>query len=291
MYAVAALLINAFVWGLSWMPFKALALAGLHPLWSTALIYSISSAVMITLCKEIFWSLKEKSGFWMVAATAGLTNACFNTAVTLGDVVRVILLFYLMPVWAVLLSRLVLKEKLTPLNLGKACLGVLGAAVITGGMQADQPLALNPIDLLAVAGGFLFALNNVLLKKMSHMDGKLMTLAMVSGACFTNLALALGLMHAGLIAEPALLSGGNLQVLLLWSLLFMAANVCLQYGASRLPATLTAVLMLSEIVFGSISAWWMNQSEIGTKELLGGGLILMAALLGNTQKKPLSTHI
>ena len=37
---------------------------------------------------------------------AGTTNATFNWAVTLGDVVRVVLLFYLMPLWAVLLARL-----------------------------------------------------------------------------------------------------------------------------------------------------------------------------------------
>jgi drug/metabolite transporter (DMT)-like permease len=285
MYAVAALLINAFVWGLSWMPFKALALMGLHPLWTTALIYSISSAVMITLCRKIFWALEEKSKLWMVAVTAGLTNACFNTAVTLGDVVRVILLFYLMPVWAVLLSRWILKEKLTPLNLSKACLGVLGAAVITGGIESGQALQLHPIDMLAIAGGFLFALNNILLKKMAHLDGRLMTMAMVSGACFTNLALASTLTLTGLIAQPVLLQAAGMQTLLLWSLLFMAANACLQYGASRLPATLTAVLMLSEIVFGSLSSWWMGQSEIGKKELLGGALILGAAMLGNTQKK------
>jgi drug/metabolite transporter (DMT)-like permease len=178
-----------------------------------------------------------------------------------------------------------LKEKLTPLNLSKACLGVLGAAIITGGIESTTSLKFYPIDFLAIAGGFLFALNNILLKKMSHLDGRLMTMAMVSGACLTNLVLATALTGLGLIAGPDRLLGTAIQTLFLWSLLFMAANACLQYGASRLPATLTAVLMLSEIIFGSVSAWWMGQSEIGLKEMWGGALILMAAVLGNTHKK------
>ena len=42
---------------------------------------------------------------WMVFA-AGMTNACFNTALATGDVVRSVLLFYLMPMWVVGLARL-----------------------------------------------------------------------------------------------------------------------------------------------------------------------------------------
>ena len=36
---VLALLFNAFVWGVSWWPFRFLHQHGLHPLWATALMY------------------------------------------------------------------------------------------------------------------------------------------------------------------------------------------------------------------------------------------------------------
>jgi hypothetical protein len=32
------------VWGTSWWPFRWLQAAGLHPLWATALIYTLASA-------------------------------------------------------------------------------------------------------------------------------------------------------------------------------------------------------------------------------------------------------
>jgi drug/metabolite transporter (DMT)-like permease len=41
---------------------------------------------------------------WALLAAAGLANAGINWAVTVGDVVRVVLLFYLMPAWVVLLA-------------------------------------------------------------------------------------------------------------------------------------------------------------------------------------------
>ena len=37
-----ALLINAFVWGVSWWPLRELQGAGLHPLWATVLIYAVA---------------------------------------------------------------------------------------------------------------------------------------------------------------------------------------------------------------------------------------------------------
>ena len=41
-----ALVFNAFVWGVSWWPFRQLQAHGLHPLWATALIYLLASLVI-----------------------------------------------------------------------------------------------------------------------------------------------------------------------------------------------------------------------------------------------------
>ena len=36
-----ALVINAFIWGVSWWPLRELQGYGLHPLWATALVYGL----------------------------------------------------------------------------------------------------------------------------------------------------------------------------------------------------------------------------------------------------------
>ncbi len=295
MTASLALLLNACVWGLSWIPFRALAQQDVHPLWSTAIIYSASTAVMIYLCRRDVRTLRQRPLLLGLALAAGLTNASFNTAVATGDVVRIILLFYLMPVWAIMLARLMLGEHLTLRSLAKVGLGLSGAGIVVGadalqssmgGPAAQAPAAqLQIADLLALAGGFLFALNNVLLRKLHPLPGRFGTLAMVSGGCVMGLVTATAwTLYAGK-PWPALGQTGPWPTLLLWSLLFMAANACLQYGASRLPAAVTSVLMLSEILFGSVSAWWLGQAEIGGKELVGGGLIAIAALLPISERK------
>ena len=42
--AVGALLVNAFVWGVSWWPFRQLESQGLHAMWATALVYAVAVA-------------------------------------------------------------------------------------------------------------------------------------------------------------------------------------------------------------------------------------------------------
>ena len=92
-----ALMLNAFTWGVSWWPFRQLQAAGLHPLWATALIYAVALAV-ITLRQPSAWAeLLRTPTLWVLVLASGTTNATFNWAMSIGDVVRVVLLFYLMP--------------------------------------------------------------------------------------------------------------------------------------------------------------------------------------------------
>src|SRR5471030_1095573 len=110
---VLALLVNAFVWGVSWWPFRHLQAMGLHPLWATTVIYVLSAAAIALWRPKALRQVATQPALWLIFIASGTTNATFNWSVSIGDVVRVVLLFYLMPLWAMLLARLILKEPLT----------------------------------------------------------------------------------------------------------------------------------------------------------------------------------
>ena len=44
--AVLALALNALVWGLSWWPLRQLNVDGLHPLWTTAAVFTLATVVL-----------------------------------------------------------------------------------------------------------------------------------------------------------------------------------------------------------------------------------------------------
>ena len=105
-----ALVYNALVWGLSWIAFKALHAQGLHPLWSTAIVYAGALVGLLVWRPGSVRGLIAHPHLLALAAAAGLTNVGFNWAVTLGDVVRVTLLFYLMPLWSIGLAWWLLRD-------------------------------------------------------------------------------------------------------------------------------------------------------------------------------------
>ncbi len=88
-------------------------------------------------------------------------------------------------------------------------------------------------------------------------------------------------MLALMISGPVLLVA--LAVGLVMGLLFVAANMALQYGASHLPVNTASVVMLTEIVFAASSAVWLGGETLRPQVLLGGALIVSSAALAAWQ--------
>ena len=293
-----ALTLNALVWGTSWWPLRQLAERGLHPLWATAIIYAVAVAVILLLHPRALAQVLRTPVLWVLMLAAGTTNAAFNWGVVAGDVVRVVLLFYLMPLWTVLFARALLREPVTPQAGARVLLALLGAAVVLwppGSGWRGVPWPHSLPDWLGVVGGASFALNNVMLRREAGRPPQALALAMFLGGAGLAGALALLLtmpmtaapMAASLAASvtaaavqwPPAPQLGAVVLVLVMAALFLVGNLSLQFGAARLPANVTSVVMLTEVVFAAGSAVWLGGGELTAQSLLGGGLILMAALL------------
>ncbi|MGY0193480.1 DMT family transporter [Leptothrix sp. BB-4] len=294
--AVLALMFNALTWGLSWWPFRQLQSAGLHALWSTVLIYGFA-VVVVGLLKPGAWAqLLRQRSLWLIALASGGTNLCFNWGVTIGDVSRVVLLFYLTPLWTVMLARWLLHERADARVWLRVAMALAGAAlVITSGHESStgQPVrpAAMPLlaDLLALAGGFCFSLNNVMLKRAAGLPEEGRALAMFGGGAMVSLvvisagSLGLGALSGLGLQPPPPLQAAWLVPALGLAFAFLLSNLALQYGASRLPANVTSVVMPCEVVFASLSAAWWAGETLGPMLLIGGALILGATLLAAWQ--------
>ena len=279
---VLALLFNAFVWGVSWWPFRFLHQHGLHPLWATALMYVLAVATLLVLRPKVIALARQHPALWLLALATGLTNVCFNWAVTVGDVVRVVLLFYLMPAWSVLLAWKVLGDVPTRMALVRLALAFAGVALVMlppGTGLAHLASGLSGADVLALVGGFTFALTNVLLRRLHRAPGPARMLAMFGGgALMATLGAGAGML-AGIVAAPPAPAPGWVAVALALTVAFLLGNYALQYGAARLAAGTTALVMLSEVLFASVSSWWLTAAELAPRTLAGGALIVLAALL------------
>lgn len=277
--AAAALTFNAFVYGVSWWPFRALEGHGLHPMWATAIIYGVA-LVCLALFQPRAWRglVANPALLWLVLAS-GLTNIGFNWAVTFGDVVRVVLLFYLMPAWVVVLAWPLLGEKPSVGSIARLVLALAGVVVVLKTPGAEWPVPESLPDWMALLGGFSFALTNILLRKLNHTPGESRMLSMFGGGAIVAILAALLGMSLGVVAAPPAPNMAWAGLALLTSLAFLLSNQALQYGAAHLSASATSLIMLSEVVFASVSAVLLGTGELSTRTLVGGALILLASLL------------
>ncbi len=289
--AVLALVFNAFTWGVSWWPLRQLGAMGLHPLWLTGFVYSIAVLVLLLARPMAAGQLLRTRALWWLVLAAGCTNACFNWAVSIGDVVRVVLLFYMMPLWTVLLSRLLLGERISARGLLRVALALGGAMVVlwpggSGAALAPVPQSTSSLlpDLLGLAGGLCFALNNVLLRREAHHAESARALAMFVGGAVVSLVLAAWLTAGGQASAPPPLAWGWALGALGLAAWFLGSNFLLQYGAARLPANTTAVVMISEVFFASTSAVALGAGSLGLRAALGALMILGGALLATVQQ-------
>ena len=279
-----ALLFNALTWGLSWWPLRQLQALGVHPLWSTALTYALVTALLALWRPPALLDVLLTRTLWVLVLASGCTNAAFNWGVTVGDVVRVVLLFYLMPMWSVLLARWLLHEPLHAGVLLRAALAVGGALVVLWPPDGGWPLPRAAADWLGLGGGFAFALNNVMLRREARRDAASRALAMFAGGALISAAVALAGAGLGVSSPPAAAALQWLPWVLALAAWFMAANLSLQYGAARLRASTTAVVMVSEVVFASVSAVALGAATLQPHTVAGGLLIAAAALLAAWQE-------
>jgi drug/metabolite transporter (DMT)-like permease len=276
--AAGALVLNSLVWGLSWWPFRQLHGYGLHPLWATAVMYLMIAAGLLLVHGKAWRGFAACPPLWLLGVAAGLTNVGFNWAVTVGDVVRVVLLFYLMPAWSVIVAWALLGEKPTAASLLRLALAMSGVLVVLKTPDVAWPVPQGAADWLALGGGLSFAVTNSLLRKYGHTASGARMLAMFGGSGLMAAGAALAGMSLQGVPGPMLQAAG-LPVLIGLSLAFVASNAALQYGAAKLAVGTTAIVMLTEILFASASSAVMGAAEFSPRILTGGGLIVLAALL------------
>ncbi len=286
--ASLALVVNAFVWGTSWWPLRHLQGQGLHPLWATAIVFTLATLAIAAVRPRAVGQLLSTPALWLLLAASGITNAAFNWAIVVGDVVRVVLLFYLMPVWTVVFARLVLGERLGLAAALRIALGAAGAAIVlwptdtgaTGaGWVASLPLPVSLADWLGLVGGASFAFNNVMLRREAARPEEGRALAMFVGGAVVAGGIASILAGTGAIKPVPAIAAPWLVWIAALTVVFLAGNLALQYGAARLPAHRTAVVMLTEVVFASASALAFGAGSMSGRLALGGACIVGAALL------------
>jgi drug/metabolite transporter (DMT)-like permease len=282
---VTALLSGAIIWGLLWYPYRLLEQTGISGPVATAVTYIIA----LLLGSIVFWRhlRRPRTGgkphllFW-IGLFAGWTNLAYVLGVIHGEIMRVLLLFYLAPLWTIVFARFLLNEILSLHGYLVIAFSLAGAIIMLWQPENSGSLHSSYADWMGLSAGFTFALSNVLSRKDQHHNVQLKSLAVWLGVALMALAYSLFLSPVPVLSD---ISGKMYLLLLGVGLIVFALSVIMQYGLTHTPANQASVIMLAELVAAAIGAYFLADEAMTRREWIGGAMIVSAGLFSSRMNR------
>ena len=282
-YAVLVLFISSTGWGLTWLPIKALNDMGLD---SMLLIFTAFASGTLLLLP---WLYRQRRAWkqhifimLMVALAGGIANVAFQTAIFHGEVIRVMILFYLLPVWSVLGGWIFLKEKIDVTRFIAIALCLSGAALILDVWHTSWQ-GISWIDLLAIASGMGLAATNILFRLTPHIP----VMSKVAGV-FIGCTVLIGLSLMIFSVSAAIPDNWALPLAMAYGAFWLTIiTIGTQWAVTRMEAGRSAIIIVMELVVAVVSAALLTAAELKAAEITGGLMVLVAAIIeGSRSEEP-----
>lgn len=284
--ASLSLLTGSIVWGIIWYPYRVLEHAGLSGLRASILTYLVALLLAIPLLRKRVGGERPSWMLLLIGVCAAACNLGYVLAMLHGQVMKVLLLFYLAPLWTVLWSRLLLNERLTGTGTAVIALSLSGAVTMLWRPELGAPWPSDAAEWLGMAAGFLFALSNVLVRQAAHLSIELKSLAVFVGVVLLGL-LALPFEPATpvMLASEFRMQGWHWLLLVLLGVILLVINLVVQYGLTHTAANQAIVIFLFELVVAALSSWLLAGEIMGLRDWLGGSMIIAASLFSGKMEK------
>ncbi|MEM9278640.1 MAG: EamA family transporter [Pseudomonadota bacterium] len=274
---------SASLWGLFWIPLHYFDERGLVALWAVAAVNFAGCVIGIPFAlmskEKILPNLK-----WLVIVGMGMgiSNVLYFAGILLSDVVRIVFLFYLLPLWATLFSWLIFGEAIGRARMFALAIAFVGIWLLLG--AGGWPIPQDIGDIFGLLSGAGWAFGLAMIRGRNDLEPFSLTasglLFAFMGACLlggilTTIAPDIqpplpNTTSISMILIPVFLFG----VLILWPTLLGQI-----WGARYVAATTAALLTMSEIMTATVSTTLVGASDMALISWIGAGLILTAIFI------------
>lgn len=276
--ASAIVLLTGIVWGVYWVPVRDLADRGLDGAWGTGAITLAAALVLLpfVLADKAALRGRDRVGILSIAL-GGAAFALYSIGFLYGKVALVVLLWFFSPVWSVLITRYLLRAQVPLLRLLAIAVGLAGLFIMLGG-DGGVPIPGNLGEWMAFIGGLIWAFATAGMRLRSDVTPMPSAFLFALGAAVISLALAPVLEPVPAIAQgdlPVI----AVQVLLTGGFWWVLSIAALMWAAVRLDPARVGILLMTEVVFGAVTAAIFAGESLSTSEMIGGALVILSGLL------------
>jgi drug/metabolite transporter (DMT)-like permease len=266
------------VWGLIWYPYRVLQDSGVSGALATFITYLLAMLCGAFMLPRV-WRERSTFGWWalLLVLSAGWANFGYVLAMLQGDVMRVLLLFYLAPVWTILFSFWLLGERLNRYGYFVIALSLCGAFIMLWEPDLGLPLPQNLSEWLGLSAGMGFALSNVTSRRAAHLSVEAKSFGLWLGT--VSLTLPFVVWQGNGTEQILAISTQSWLVLALIGFVLCATSFAVQYGVTHLSANRAVVLFQFELVIAAVSSYFLAHETMELRDWIGAALIMSASFL------------
>jgi drug/metabolite transporter (DMT)-like permease len=272
--------ISAAVWGLFWIPLRAFEGSGLEAEWITlsqflAPLVVLSPFVVLRLLKHQPTGIEQyKTGLLIGAAFV-----FYCESLLLTDVVRALVLFYVMPAWGTLIEVCFMGRRFTMFR-GLALLLSLSGLLTILGLGSDIDFSMNSGDILALLSGIVFTIGATRVRQSEGISVFEQIFAFFFfGSIISVIIILLPFTSTGSIPTAQLL-WDFMPWFTLMSVGFLIPIMWgLYWGSQHVDPGRLGILLQLEAVVGITSAALWAGEVFGWREALGAVLVISAGLV------------
>jgi drug/metabolite transporter (DMT)-like permease len=265
------------LWGVLWLPLVEFEKQGLGVGLSSTIFYAVTALCALpALIIRREWGLLLKAP--MSLAIMGIAFTFYTFSLLLTNPLNAILLFYLTPAWSIVLGKVFYGERISLVRGFVVLSAFAGIAFVLGATSLPFPSNLG--DWIALSSGALWAWATSLTSREigQHSWPRLMQFSIAGLLSTLILAFALSGLAPKVVAITA--DAKTLFVAAIVGLvLFALPNVLVIWATLHLSSARIGVLMMMEVVVGSVAIALFSSQPLVPLQIFGAALIIAAGIV------------
>jgi drug/metabolite transporter (DMT)-like permease len=265
------------LWGLLWIPLVEFDKQGLGVGLSSTIFYAVTAlcAVPGLVMAGAWRQVTHAPSSYIIMGTA---FTLYTFALLLTHPFNAILLFYLTPAWSILLGKVFYGEPVGLIRSVVVIMGFTGVGMVLG--ATSLPIPKNLGDWIALMSGALWALATSLTAREHGKNTWVRLLQFALAGLVSTLVLALVLSgFAPKVLTATASSATYVWAIVIGAILFAMPNLLVIWGATHLSSTRVGVLLMMEVVVGTIAITMISAEPIAAIQIGGAVLIFVAGII------------
>jgi len=288
-YPNLTVIIACLFWGTYWIPLRYIDNGNNASVWPLFLSFLLLALILLKpLIKSITEIFIKKNYFFLFGCFfAALGISLYSESLLRGEIAKVVVLFYLCPIWGTIFARFILNHPFTLKRIISIILGIIGLEIIVG-FDKGIVFPSTTVEWIALLAGLMWAMSMTLFNLANTTSGAEKTSLTAFLIPFIYLFLCFIPGGRNLAMPDNLLSIHPIYIwMILFAIVWLLPSILLTYFSVEVldPGRIN-ILLAFEVAIGFLSSALLTNEIIGFREYIGAIFVVSACFVDvSTWKK------